>query len=38
MDTLMFLDQGVLVIEKCHDVALVNDNLIMLSLQFQVTF
>ena len=34
----MFLDQGVLVIEKCHDVALVNDNLIMLSLQFQVTF
>ena len=38
MDTLMFLDEGVLVIEKCHDVALVNDDLIMLSLQFQVTF
>ena len=38
MDILMFLDQGVLVIERCHDVALVNDNLIMLSLQFQVTF
>ena len=38
LEHLCSLDQGVLVIEKCHDVALVNDDLIMLSLQFQVTF